>query len=92
MTLTKIVAIGFALLVLGAATTAAIYWRKASRVLVLHTAASPTDVPELDILGNEVAFNESSRLNTRAALWTGIRDLERNRNCNRPFLIARRAE
>lgn len=71
MTTAKIIAILFALAGLGTAISAALYWFKASRVSVAHTAASPSDVPELYILGNEVAFNESSRLNARAALWTG---------------------
>lgn len=71
MTATKVIAILLALGGLATAITAAIYWRKASRVSAVHTAASPSDVPELYILSNEVAFNESSRLNVKAALWTG---------------------
>ncbi|MBB5053475.1 hypothetical protein HNQ36_003475 [Afipia massiliensis] len=52
---------------------AAIYWWKASRVDIPHTAAaSISDVPELYILNTQVAFNESSRLNCRAAVWTGL--------------------
>lgn len=71
MTTAKAIAIWFALAGLGAAIAAALYWFKASRVSAVHTAASPSDVPELYILSNEIAFNESSRLNARAALWTG---------------------
>jgi hypothetical protein len=71
MTATKAIAILLALGGLATAVTAAIYWLKASRVSAFHTAASPSDVTELYILSNEVAFNESSRLNAKAALWTG---------------------
>jgi hypothetical protein len=43
-----------------------------SRVDIPPTAASISDVPEQYILSTQVAFNESSRLNSRAAIWTGI--------------------
>lgn len=68
----KSVAIVLALLGLGAAIIAARYWWKASRVTIPETAASITDVPELYIMGTQVAFNESARLNQVAAIWTGI--------------------
>jgi hypothetical protein len=65
MTLTAIIAIGFASSGLVTAITAAIYWRKASVVSSVHAAASISDVPEQYILSNEVAFNASSSLNAR---------------------------
>jgi hypothetical protein len=34
--------------------------------------ASMSDVPEVPILRIKVAFHESSRLNSRAAVWTGV--------------------
>jgi hypothetical protein len=68
----KTLAVLFAILGLAAAIVAAIYWRKASRVSIPNPVASISDVPELHILGTQVAFNESSRLNSRAAIWTGV--------------------
>jgi hypothetical protein len=41
-------------------------------VQIAESTASISDVPELHILGGKVAFNESSRLNSHAAIWTGI--------------------
>lgn len=70
--MTKSFTVSFALAGLGAALIAAIYWRRASRVDITHTAASISDVPEQYILSTQVAFNESSRLNSRAAVWTGV--------------------
>jgi hypothetical protein len=69
MTTFKVLAIAFA--VLAAAIVAAIYWWKASRISIPNSAASISDAPELHILGTQVAYNESSRLNSRAAIWTG---------------------
>jgi hypothetical protein len=71
MTILKFLAIGFAFLGLGSAVTAAVYWWKASRVGIPHTVVSISDLPEAHILGTQVAFNESARLNNRAAVWTG---------------------
>jgi hypothetical protein len=65
------VSLALAVLGLTAASVAAAYWWKASRVGILNTEASISDVPELYILSTQVAFNESSRLNCRAAVWTG---------------------
>ena len=65
-------AIMFAGLGLAAAIVAASYWWRASRVAPAEQVASISDVPELHIMGTEVAFNESSRLNSIAAIWTGI--------------------
>lgn len=72
MTTIKCIALACALLGLAAAIVAAIYWWKASRVPIPPTVASISDVPELHIMGTQVAFNESSRLNSRAAIWTGM--------------------
>ena len=72
MTLLKLLAIALAVLGLGAAIIAARYWWKASRVSILQTAASISDVPEQYILSTQVAFNKSSRLNSYAAIWTGL--------------------
>ena len=72
MTPLKAAAIALACLGLVAAIVAARYWWKASRVDIPRTAASISDVPEQYILSTQVAFNESSRLNSRAAIWTGI--------------------
>lgn len=55
-----------------ASTVAARYWWRASRVTIAETVASITDVPELHIMGTQVAFNESARLNQIAAIWTGV--------------------
>ncbi len=65
-------AIAFALAGLGAAIAAAFYWLKASRVSIQIPATSITDVPELHLMSGHVAFNESSRLNARAAALTGV--------------------
>jgi hypothetical protein len=64
-------AMAFAVTGLVVAIVAAVYWWKASRVAIVHTSASISDVPELYILSGQVAFNESSQLNCRAAIWTG---------------------
>jgi hypothetical protein len=72
MTPIKVAAIALACFGLVAAIVAAIYWWKASRVDIIRTAASISDVPERYILSTQVAFNESSRLNSRAAVWTGV--------------------
>jgi hypothetical protein len=72
MSTTHCFAVVFAVAGLTAAIVAAAYWWKASRVAIVQTAASISDVPELYILSGQVAFNESSRLNSRAAVWTGV--------------------
>jgi hypothetical protein len=72
MTPIKVAAIALACFRLVAAIVAAIYWWKASRVDIGSSAASISDVPELYILSTQAAFNESSRLNSRAAVWTGL--------------------
>ena len=72
MSLTKSLAITFALLGLIAAVVAAFYWWKASTIASSEPVASISDAPELHILGNQVTFNESSRLNSIAARWTGV--------------------
>ena len=69
--MTKLLAIGLAVLGLCAAIVAARYWWKASRAGIPETNISISDVPETHILGTQVAFNESSRLNSIAAIWTG---------------------
>lgn len=69
--MTKTLSIITALLGLAAAIVAAGYWWKASRVTIQNGTASISDVPELYIQSTQVAYNESSRLNARAALWTG---------------------
>ena len=68
----KCLAVIFAGLGLVAAIIAAAYWWKASRVSIPNPVASISDVQELYILGTQVAFNESSRLNSCAAIWTGV--------------------
>ncbi len=50
------------------AISAAIYWRKASKVTPVDIVVSATDVPEAHILNNQVAANASARLNEIAAL------------------------
>jgi hypothetical protein len=72
MSMSRSIAIALAILGLAAAIIAARYWWKASRVAIPYTVASISDVPEAHILGTQVAFNESSRLNSRAAIWTGL--------------------
>jgi hypothetical protein len=67
----KIASIILALGGLSAAIVAARYWWRASRVGIPNTTVSVADVPALHILGTQVAFNESSRLNSTAAVWTG---------------------
>jgi DNA-binding transcriptional LysR family regulator len=71
MTITHTLAIAFALAGLGTAIAAAVYWRRASNVPISQPIASISDVPETHILSGHVAFNESSRLNSTAAM-TGI--------------------
>jgi hypothetical protein len=71
MTIPKIITIIFAVLGCAAALIAAYYWFRASNVSVNQPSASISDYPELHIMSNEVAFNESSRLNSIAARWTG---------------------
>jgi len=68
----KILAIILACIGLAAAIIAAVYWWRASRIAIPPTVVSISDVPELHILGMQVTYNESSRLNSRAAAWTGI--------------------
>jgi hypothetical protein len=72
MPLFKYAAIALAVLGLGAAIIAASYWWRASRVDIFDPAASISDVLELHIQSTQVAFNESSRSNSRAAIWTGM--------------------
>jgi hypothetical protein len=72
MNSTHCLAIVFAVAGLGAAIVAAIYWWKASRVPIQTAAASISDVPELHIMSGHTAFYESSQLNSRAAIFTGI--------------------
>jgi hypothetical protein len=72
MSVTHWLAIIFAFAGLGTAVAAAFYWLKASRVPIQTPAASISDVPELHIMGGHVAFYESSQLNSRAAVLTGI--------------------
>jgi hypothetical protein len=72
MSVTRYLSIAAALLGLAAAIIAAAYWWKASRVAIRNSTASISDVPELYIQSTQVAFNESSRLNAYAAVWTGI--------------------
>jgi hypothetical protein len=72
MPMLRLIAIMFAIAGLVAAIVASRYWWKASRVGISQTVASISDVPEIHILGTQVAFNESSRLNSRAAIWTGV--------------------
>ena len=64
-------AVAFAVMGLAAAIVAALYWWKASRVAIAQSTASISDASELYVLSGQVAFNESSRLNSRAAVWTG---------------------
>ncbi|MHC2585889.1 hypothetical protein ACVI1J_010436 [Bradyrhizobium diazoefficiens] len=71
MTIIRIFAVVCAGLGLAAAIVAAAYWWKASRVNISHVSASISDVPEQYILSTQVAFHESSHLNSRAAIWTG---------------------
>jgi hypothetical protein len=70
--MTRYLSIAAALLGLAAAIIAAAYWWKASRVAIRNSAASISDVPALYIQSTQVAFNESSRLNAYAAVWTGM--------------------
>jgi len=72
MTVGHAFAILFAAAGLLTAMAAAFYWWKSSRVPIRSTTASISDVPELYIMSGHVAFNESSRLNSKAAVLTGI--------------------
>ncbi|WOH59914.1 hypothetical protein [Bradyrhizobium sp. BWC-3-1] len=72
MNFTRWLAVIFALAGLGTAIAAAAYWWKASRVPIQQPAASISDVPELHIMSGQVAFYESSQLNSTAAVLTGI--------------------
>jgi hypothetical protein len=72
MNITHCLAIIFAFAGLGTAIAAAIYWWKASRVPIQHPAASISDAPELHIMSGHGAFYESSQLNSRAAVLTGV--------------------
>jgi hypothetical protein len=69
--MTKYSAIALACFGLVAAIVAASYWWRASRVEIPQSSASITDVPALYIMSTQVAFNESSRLNSIASVWTG---------------------
>ena len=68
----KILAITFAFIGFAVAIYAAWLWWKASRVAIREPQASISDVPELHIYSTQVAYNEASELNARAAFWTGI--------------------
>ncbi|MEH2549089.1 hypothetical protein V1283_005734 [Bradyrhizobium sp. AZCC 2262] len=72
MNIIHCLAIAFAFAGLGTAIAAAIYWLRASRVPIQTPAASISDVPELHIMSGHVAFYESSRLNSTAAVLTGV--------------------
>lgn len=72
MTALKCLAVALAALGLAAAIIAAVYWWKASRVGIPNPVASSSDVPEIHILGTQVAFNEPARFNSHAAIWTGV--------------------
>jgi hypothetical protein len=72
MTTLKFLAVVFALFGLAAAIVAAGYWWRASRVGIAQSNTSISDVPELYTMSTQVAFNESSRLNSIAAIWTGV--------------------
>jgi hypothetical protein len=72
VTLGHAFAILFAVAGLVTAMFAAFYWWKASRIPIQSTAASITDAPELHIMSGHVAFHESSRFNSTAAVLTGI--------------------
>jgi hypothetical protein len=72
MTLTHAFALLFVVAGLGTAIAAAFYWWKASRVPIQPITASISDVPELHIMSGQVAFYESSQLNSIAAVLTGI--------------------
>ncbi|MBH5373520.1 hypothetical protein [Bradyrhizobium glycinis] len=72
MSIAHSLAVVFAIAGLGTAVAAAFYWLKASRIPIHHPAASISDVPELHIMSGQVAFYESSQLNSRAAVLTGI--------------------
>lgn len=72
MTPMKYVAIILAISCLATALNAARWWWKASKTPIESMPQSPSDVPEIHILSTQVAFYESSKLNSRAALWTGI--------------------
>lgn len=68
----KIAAIILALLGLAAALNAARLWWQASRTPIPVVAQSISDVPELHVMNTQVAFNTSSQINARAAIWTGF--------------------
>ncbi|MGF6430888.1 MULTISPECIES: hypothetical protein [Bradyrhizobium] len=72
MNISLCLAIIFAPAGLGISVVAAIYWWKASRVPIQHPAASISDVSEQHIMSGQVAFYESSQLNSRAAVLTGV--------------------
>jgi len=72
MAVMHVLAILFSVAGLSAAITAAVYWLRASRVTIHRTNVSNSDAPQLHIMNGDVAFNESSRLNSTAAVLTGI--------------------
>ncbi|MBV8917299.1 hypothetical protein [Bradyrhizobium sp.] len=72
MSVSHWLAVIFALAGLGTAIGAAVYWWKASRVPIHEPTASISDVPQLHIMSAQVAFYESSQLNSKAAVLTGI--------------------
>jgi hypothetical protein len=76
MIIIKSASVGFALLAFGTGMIAAIYWYRSSKI---HIDATWTIAPgdTLDSVagwtaGTMQAFNVSSSLNARAAIWTAI--------------------
>lgn len=69
--MTKIAAIILAVFGLAAALNAARLWWQASRTPIPELTQSISDVPELHLMNTQVAFNTSSQINARAAIWTG---------------------
>jgi hypothetical protein len=72
MTVMHVLAILFSVAGITTAITGAVYWLRASRVTIHRTNVSDSDAPQLHIMNGDVAFNESSRLNSTAAVLTGI--------------------
>ena len=70
--LPKILRVGLSALGCVAALIGAYYCLRAGNVSAEQPAASISDSPEDYILSNGVAFNESSRINSIAARWTGV--------------------
>jgi hypothetical protein len=69
----KVLSISLALAGFAAASIAAGYWWKASRLRIPEPTASIVDVPAFSLMATQHVLIAASRWNSVAAVWTGLR-------------------